>query len=311
MAMSEHPLFTVTHEDPSRFCPIGGSAFISGVSVEDRSQHSTQWRHGAIDVCFIDVTNQRAFEIDLEINGAMQTMRLRSIRGMQSLWSQVPNRTIYLDITGLRHSTWAPILRSALNARLKVIVVYVEPGAYRPSMTPTEGEIYDLSERIDGIAPLPTFAFFGDPHSEFCFVPLFGFEGTRVAFLLEQVQPEANKVLPIIGLPGFLQDYPFATYIANRGPLKETLAWRNVKYAAANCPFTLFYALDAIAASYPRHVLRIAPIGTKPHAVGAVLFALSNPDRVELVYDHPIHRARRTEGVGRLLEYHVSNFVSA
>jgi hypothetical protein len=53
--------------------------------------------------------------------------------------------------------------------------------------------------------------------------------------------------------------------------------------------------------------LQIAPIGTKPHALGAVLFCLSRPRSVELVYDHPIRKLGRTTGASRLLVYDVSS----
>lgn len=86
----------------------------------------------------------------------------------------------------------------------------------------------------------------------------------------------------------------------------QTQAWKKVRYAVANCPFDAYYTLEEIAADFPSHILKIAPIGTKPHAVGAVLYAIANSETVELVYDHPIRKARRTEGTARLLAYNVS-----
>ena len=187
------------------------------------------------------------------------------------------------------------------------MVVYVEPGAYRFSLTPTEGEIFDLSERIIGISPLPGFASLTDPsEDDFCFVPLLGFEGARLAYILENVQPPGGKIFPVIGVPGFEPEYPFYTYHGNRLPLSETRAWRNVRFAKANCPFSLFYTLQQIAREYPRDTLKIAPIGTKPHALGAVLYTLASSTPVELVYDHPIRKAMRTSGTARLLLFHVS-----
>jgi len=46
-------------------------------------------------------------------------------------------------------------------------------------------------------------------------------------------------------------------------------------------------------------------IGTKPHALGAVMFALTSPSRIELIYDNPIRKEGRTDGLDRLLVYHV------
>jgi len=129
--------------------------------------------------------------------------------------------------------------------------------------------------------------------------------------LNEQVQPPGEKILPIIGVPGFRPEYPFYTYHGNQLPLLQTHAWRNVRFAIANCPFSLFYVLEDIATDYPGNLLKIAPIGTKPHALGAIVYNIANPDFVELIYDHPIRKATRTSGLSRLLLYHLSSFISS
>jgi hypothetical protein len=175
-------------------------------------------------------------------------------------------------------------------------------------LNPTEGEIFDLSERILGIAPIPGFASFARVKDDFCFVALLGFEGTRVAYLLEQVQPVGDRIIPIVGVPGFRAEYPFATYTGNRLPLMESDAWRRVRFADANCPFSLYYLLQQLSDEYGGSYLKIAPVGTKPHAIGAALFVIDDPSRRELVYDHPVRKAERTTGIARLLAYDVSGF---
>jgi hypothetical protein len=127
---------------------------------------------------------------------------------------------------------------------------------------------------------------------------------------VEQVQPPGRKIVPVIGVPGFRPEYPFHTYHGNTLPLRQTVSWKNVRYAIANCPFSLLYVLQDIAAEHPLDLVKIAPIGTKPHALGAVLFALTSPRRVELVYDHPVRKATRTIGRSRILVYHVSALFS-
>ena len=66
--------------------------------------------------------------------------------------------------------------------------------------------------------------------------------------------------------------------------------------------------LREIVPRYRSDFLKIAPIGTRPHALGAVLFLLSSERRVELVYDHPIRRASGTTCSANLLVYDVSQF---
>jgi hypothetical protein len=303
----EQPVLT-TATTVDAFIPERNSTYVFGSSGEERSAHSAAWESRTQGVQFVRVVDQGRSEFFAD-SGTETRFLLRSRDQLASFWKSTASETVYLDITGLSHHVWAPLLRSALAAKRRVIGVYVEPGDYRPSATPTEGEIFDLSERIEGIAPIPGFASLAEmSDAESCFIPLLGFEGTRLSYLLETVQPQGNKVVPIIGVPGFRPEYPFYTYQGNRGPLLSTRAWRNVRFAQANCPFSLFYTLREVAALYPRETLKIAPIGTKPHALGAVLFALASSRPVELVYDHPIRKATRTAGTSRLLLYELAVF---
>jgi hypothetical protein len=305
LTMRDQPLLTETHALES-FVPEQGSAYVFATSVEQRSELSEDWQARATDVHFVRIDSQEPSAFGFGSHPEA-SVHLRSREQLQRFWANIPTDTIYLDITGLAHHVWAPLLRSGLAAKRRFMVVYVEPGDYTFSSTPTEGEIFDLSERITGISPIPGFASLTEPSDEdFCFVPLLGFEGTRLAYVLENVQPPGGKIVPIIGVPGFRPEYPFYTYHGNRPPLFDTKAWRNVRFAKANCPFSLFYVLQDIARDYPRDVMKIAPIGTKPHALGAVLYTLASSKPVELVYDHPIRKATRTSGAGRLLLYHVS-----
>jgi hypothetical protein len=310
MPKHNRPVFTDIYDSINDFAPEPNSVYVGGKSVEERSEHIDRWRAKSDRVSFVDVTSEERSSIQYAVDGDRPSnVALRSDVQITRFWQKVKRGTIYLDITGLRHHVWSALLRGALGTREKVIVVYVEPEDYRPSLTPTESEIYDLSERIEGIAPLPGFARLREAGDNSCFVPLLGFEGTRVSYLISQLEPPGGKIVPIVGVPGFRAEYPFATYLGNRRPLLQTQAWKKVRYAAANCPFDLFYVLQDIANSFPGHVLKIAPIGTKPHAIGGVLYAIANPATVELVYDHPIRKARRTEGTARLLAYYVSTLI--
>jgi len=211
-----------------------------------------------------------------------------------------------LDITGLSHHVWAPLLRAALSAGRRVECVYVEPGSYTRTAVPTDSDIFDLSERIDGIAPIPGFASLSSATESAVLVTLLGFEGARFQYVIEQVEPRPGKVVPVIGAPGFRLEYPLTTFLANRAGLLETRAWEQVEYSRANCPFSVFWTLEDIAARWPAAAIQIAPIGTKPHALGAVLYYLSSRRRVELIYDHPIRKPNRTSGSSRVLVYGVS-----
>ena len=141
---------------------------------------------------------------------------------------------------------------------------------------------------------------------EALFVPLLGFEGSRFAFMLENVQPRRTNIWPVVGVPGFRPEYPFYTFLGNRTTLTETRAWKKVRYAQANCPFALYQTLRSIQDRAPRALMRIATIGTKPHALGALLYSLDHPATTEILYDHPVRKPGRTSGMSRLCVYDLS-----
>lgn len=310
MALIDRPLLTEQFSQVEDFVPEKGAVYIygEGEGFEERNDHLAKWRAKTSDVSFVRVVKQEEMSVSYEAGTDVRQAPLRG-RALGKLWSQTTTGPLYIDLTGLQHHVWAPILRAAIEAGRDVRVVYVEPLDYSFSSAPTEGDIFALSVKSKGVAPLPGFARFVDFSTDVCFVPCLGFEGNRFGLLLEHVQAPRNRILPIIGVPGFRQEYPFHTYHGNRTMLMDTGGWKRARYVPADCPFRLFYCLEEVAEEYSTSLLKIAPIGTKPHALGGVLFAISQPSRVELVYDHPIRKSDRTAGSARLHVYHVGKFL--
>lgn len=305
------PLFTQVLRDSVDFRPEPGCSYVLGISGEERSEHWSTWESNCVDVRFLRFRDTGSAQAEVITNSDTRSVLLRSTAQLTELLIESTKIGLYIDITGLPHHIWAPLIRAARIANLPTRVVYVEPGDYRYSRSPTEADIFDLSEETAGIAPLPGFASLtATDDAAALFVPLLGFEGARFAHMLEQVQPDRENVCPIVGVPGFRIMYPFFTYQGNRNPLLDTWAWHNVRYARANCPFSLYYTLEEIARLAPGGVLKIAPIGTKPHALGAVLYYLDHPTTSELIYDHPIRKPKRTEGTSRVCVYDLAPFRS-
>jgi hypothetical protein len=302
--LKREPILTDTYESVSLFTPAAGSAYVYRVSNEDRSGHTGQWRQSCTDVDFIEVTTETVS--GFQVAGTEDEFLLRSAASLSKLLTPLGSgRVLYIDITGLSHPTWAALIRAAIAAKMEVRAVYVEPYRYKRSTAPLEGQIYDLSARIAGIAPMPGFATIATTDDSL-FVPLLGFEGARFRHVIEHVQPSHERIVPVVGIPGFKPWYVFETYMGNRAALEETSAWHHIEYVPANCPFSCFYLLRELARRKPNSILKVAMIGTKPHALGAVMFALTSPDRIELIYDNPIRKEGRTDGLDRLLVYHVS-----
>lgn len=240
---------------------------------------------------------------------------LRSELSIEKFLRKHQSSLLYLDVSGLANRVSAPLLKGAITAYRKGIfsevrVIYAEPSMYKVQQFKTEGYFNDLSEKIEGISPLPGFAtIIPSTVEDSLFIPLLGFEGGRFTHLVESFQPPYDNIYPVIGVPGFRFEYPFVAYWGNRQPLQSTEAWRNIKYAAANSPVEIFDLLSKIHAGRPGATLKIAPIGTKPHAIGAMLYVIENPRTAELIYDNPKRRKQRTDGIGRILECSVSRLL--
>lgn len=301
------PVFTETYECSNEFYPTDNSIYIYGETDEQRSHHINDWGQlkaiqtiKVTDIC----DNSNIIKIDdTEIS-------LRSSRELATIWDGYPEKIkVYIDITGLSHSAWAGLIKSAVDKNFKVCAVYVEPQDYNLGENRYPGQIYDLSEKIGGLAPIPGFSTLSSPAKDFILIPLLGFEGQRFKYLLEELEPNQDNIYPLIGLPGFQPWYVFETLKNNMSSLISK-AWQGINYAASDCPFRCYYKIDRIFRENKGKSLKIALIGTKPHALAAIMFSLNHPE-VEIIYDHPIRKRGRSEGTSRLHVYHISSIVKA
>lgn len=242
-------------------------------------------------------------------DGIQVTMRRRET--LEGLLARFSGRTVFIDYTGLSHHVWMPLLKVGIDKGLDFRFIYTEPETYQFVANPRLSDFFDLSEKIRGIQPIPTFSKLSDPPSKTpVLVPLLGFEGTRFKHVIETLQPEGQDIVPVVGIPGFKLDFPFHSYRGNADALSLNRAWENVRFSDAACPFSLFDTLMDIGKVRSGNFLQISPIGTKPHALGAALFAMLHPE-TELVYDHPVRKKQRSAGAGRCHIYNVSEFVRA
>ena len=301
----EGPILTTYLDGVSSLLPDAKSLYIAGVSVEERSQYAADFQADiSSNTTYAVLADESRSTMTFSVGRMVRTMGLRSPNAIGEFLDGLEYDTVYLDLTGLPHHVWVPLLKCIRSRGDRAFCVYVEPGDYQYSSTPTESTIFDLSERIDGVAPLPGFASLSSRHrDDVIFVPLLGFEGARLAFSLEAVQPRRENIFPIVGVPGFRPEYPFYTYLGNRLKLQETRSWKNVHFAAANCPFALYNVLRKVATTNQGVRMVIAAIGTKPHALGAILYCLDNQETTEILYDHPVRKQRRTHGASRVCLY--------
>ena len=261
--LENRPLYTRTLDEWEDLSLNRNSVYLWGRSCEPRSKHPPEWEARESSTRFVKVLPQKGMAFETE--GAFaSTVQLRSATQMKEFIREV-GEDLYLNITGLPHHVWAPILKRAIELGVNVHAVYAEPFGYLPSGASADSVIFDLSERIEGISSLPGFARLTEPDDpqNVYFVPILGFEGTRLAYALNQIEIPHDRILPVVGAPGFRPDYPFHTYLGHRVPFEERPIWQGIRFAIANCPFSLMYTLQDIAADYPQARLKVAPLGTR------------------------------------------------
>lgn len=312
------PSYTIRFTSRESFSVPPDAVYLYGESVEHRSHLPKEW------VATQGCSFVRLEELDydsLAFKIGEETYQLRSRSDLRAFADRAQNlsTTIYLDITGLSHHVWAAILTEFIgrtaspdNGGIQVMAVYVEPSTYTRSAVPRPGDIFALSERLHGLRPLPGLARLRRLRTErSVLVALLGFEGWRFDSVLARMEPDMQLVVPIIGVPGFRAEYPFFTLEGNSIPLEKEDLWMRHRFATANDPFEVFQILDHLQGSYPEHLLRIALVGTKPHALGAVIFHAVKPEMSELIYDNPVRRAGRTDSDRTVLCYDISRYLEA
>lgn len=309
--MLDIPLLTRVYSNWSEFDLPRASCYIYARSSEERSEHPLLWEERHEGCSFVEITEQERFHFSANVGGVNQKVFIRNNAELSQCLSKICGRVFFLDITGLEHHIWASLLRMVVGEERPINAVYVEPERYRYSANPTEGRLFELTDKFTEISSFPGFARLQSMEDEAktCFVPLLGFEGNRLAHAIEKIDPPVDKVLPVVGVPGFRADFPFYTYIGNRISLRDGL-WKRVQFAIANSPISAMDRLAVIGREYSDHLLKIAPLGTRPHALGAVLFAIIADAQVELVYDYPTPAPRRSDGTGKILVYDVTSMVS-
>jgi len=112
---------------------------------------------------------------------------------------------------------------------------------------------------------------------------LLGFDGDLSKEINEDVSPHDTVV--VNGFPSYTPKFKDISLITNEKLVSDHNI--SIAYARANNPFEIYNLLQMIKDKEAANTfINVAPLGTKPMALGACLFALHNPD-VRIVYPLP------------------------
>jgi len=254
----------------------------------------------------IDQSSSRIISIEpinkdeIKVTHGRISNKVIKILDEEQLESLFPSDRILVDISGFPHHVWAPILQRAYKKGIDTRVMYAEPDSYTPHPTPASETMFDLSVGFDGLSPLPGFVqLFGPEDENKClFLALLGFEGSRPIRLVSELENPTIKVIPVVGVPGFQLEFPRYTVTGNKTLFSDFHAHQDLHFVRASCPFEMFSMIKGLRERYPDYHFYIAPVGTKPHGLGAIWYAIMNPDNLEIMFDNPIRKDGRTGGIG-------------
>lgn len=305
--ISKDYLYTDRYNSLSDLHLEDDSLYIYGNSDEDRGNAVAQnyFQNHGNNVCFLRLRLSDD-DFDEVYDDAGNKYNLRSIKDITSVLSmpKIP-KLIYLDVTVLHERIIAGIMRYAHINKIEIRIIYVEPLNYMVREFQRAGVYHDLAAEINGIAPLPGFiAITPDDNNEIPtkLVVFIGFEGGRFTHIYEQYDISGDNVLPIVGAPGYRIEYPFMSLWGNRQIIYHSGAWRNIRYCTANSIVDAYCRLLELIKSEPATMFKVVPIGTKPHTIAALAFALKYSSNIEIVYDNPKLGPRRSNGVGAIIE---------
>lgn len=226
------------------------------------------------------------------------------------LFKYINGNNVYVDVTGMSGRLAAGLIKNlVVNNVPNIHILYAEPALYKDEDFKKEGYHNVLSEKIDGIKPMPGFAYLVPDDDETKFVALLGYEGGRFSYIVETLNITEKDIIPVIGVPGYKPEYTFTAIWGNKIPFLKTQSWEHIRYAAANSIVDVYMLLSDILSKNNGKKIKIAPIGTKPHVIGAILFALKHPKEVEVVYDNPKREYSKTEGVGNIIDCNISKLL--
>lgn len=218
---------------------------------------------------------------------------------------------VCVDITTLKHGILFLITTLLINAvkPARFFAAYTEPAIYRKreKFDIGETEEFDLYDKIIGSSnPVPGFNKTQSPR-DILLVASMGFDSQRLQTIYENLKPK--KIVPVVGFPSFVPGWNLTAIKMNYMVLKGAECFDGIRSCASASPFEMYNLLSEEFQRYNRQYdIYISPLGTRPHCLGAALFASKNKSAY-LVYDFPVEKKFRSEKVLKTYIYNLSKYI--
>lgn len=191
------------------------------------------------------------------------------------------------------------------NEFIEIDYLYLEPKSYAREQSDIliSNRDFSLTDEVEGYFAVPGYAsLFRNNLTKTVF--LLGYEGQRLEMAIEQQNVIPDECFYIFGVPAFKPGWEMNSFANNVKVLKDRNQYMsNVLYAGANNPFSVYECLDEIYSSLNNgEKLHICPIGTKPHAIGALIYCCFN-NNISLMFDYPKKKEGRSLDSSRIHIY--------
>jgi len=192
-----------------------------------------------------------------------------------------------IDISSLPVSFWGPVAaKLSSDGEQSWAGLYIRRAAYsRRGRTRPPGS---HQRAIGGIFPLPGLARFGGTrsHAKTLLIVSLGFDGSRSAYVKAEYN-FATRLAALLSSPGYKPNYTQEAAIRNGDYINHVSSRGAVWLSRPDSPFDTARQLHRIIRKECADYTYIAPLGTRPAALGAILYAERHRRSCEIVYDHP------------------------
>lgn len=229
---------------------------------------------------------------------------------LNGIRAAAPGRRFLLEATSLDVVEMLLLCRAFLHDQdVELGFIYAEPESYTPMAGDGGGmQTFAFSERCHGSHAVPGFAHELRDDAFGWMVVCVGYESDRLQRMLEEDDGAfINHTTLVFGVPPYRTSWELHALMPHL-PLLGGQSRFEVAFAGANNPRATFMELkkasEAVAGT-ARGQLLIAPLGSKPSGIGAVLFAALRDD-IRLKYDFPIRTSGGSRGVATVYRYLVA-----
>jgi len=267
---------------------------VVGKAIDARGKKATEFaRNKAETVIQIYYQVNNSF---LQVDG-----RRAECEDLQRKLEPYTDRAIVLETTTLGFAEVLLCCLALNSSRASHIsMLYTEPALYNAPHRHEEvlaRREFDLSEDVWGYRAIPGVIQELHEGKRQRIVFLLGYEGERFDRAFEELPIVPKNCYVVFGVPAFQPGWEMDSFSNNVQVMQERQIRHQLFFCGADNPLAVLEQLERIYHQAESEDFFVAPIGTKPQGIAAVLFACKHND-IGILYDHPSRRQERTAGVG-------------